>query len=650
MKTTKKLCRAGIFRFFPVLKLLAGTFLFALILCGAGVISAQAATATSGESNGCKWMLDNDGTLTLSGSGEWRWGKCPSRDAVTKLVVKDGITALNTDFFRYSANLKSVDIADSVKSIKNYCFYQCTSLKSVKLSANLEEIPNSAFSGCTSLTSVTVPGKTTAIGQDAFWNCTSLSSISIPSGGITIKEYAFWDCQNLDLVIPDGTKLNKNAVYNVRSLTFENGADVPGKMPNWGWTETIIFKKGIVSGDMSYNSGSATGITRIALKNVIFEEGVTEINCKFGDSEITEVHLPDSVTKISNAFWYCTKLTKITGGNNLKEIGTSAFACCTALKSFTVPDSVKTIGLNAFASCTALKEVDLPKNLKEIGTYAFYQTKLESVTIPSGVTAIKTGAFQNCSSMAKVSLPDTLTTIGDYAFSGCAMTSVTIPKSVTSIGDYAFGSKFVENTSTKEYKSDSVFTICGYTGTAAETYAELYNFKFVDISSVSVGSSFSKSGSSFVVTKTGEEVAYKKPISKSKTSVTIPATVTVNGTIMKVTSIKSKAFKGNRKLKKVTLGKNVKVIGSQAFSGCTRLKSITIGPKVSKIGAKAFYNCRNLKKITIKTSKLTKKTVGSKAFKGICKKATIKVPKAKLKSYKTMLKAKGVGSKVKIKK
>lgn len=40
----------------------------------------------------------------------------------------------------------------------------------------------------------------------------------------------------------------------------------------------------------------------------------------------------------------------------------------------------------------------------------------------------------------------------------------------------------------------------------------------------------------------------------------------------------------------------------------------------------------------------------SKPWKGINSKATIKVPKSKLKSYKSMLKARGVSSKAKIKK
>ena len=89
-------------------------------------------------------------------------------------------------------------------------------------------------------------------------------------------------------------------------------------------------------------------------------------------------------------------------------------------------------------------------------------------------------------------------------------------------------------------------------------------------------------------------------------------------------------------------------IGNSAFSGCSKATSATIGKNVTKIGSKAFYNCKNLKKLTIKSTKL--KSVGSKAFKGINKKASIKVPKSKLKAYQRLLKGKGQASSVKIKK
>ncbi|MCM1180913.1 MAG: leucine-rich repeat domain-containing protein [Clostridium sp.] len=136
-----------------------------------------------------------------------------------------------------------------------------------------------------------------------------------------------------------------------------------------------------------------------------------------------------------------------------------------------------------------------------------------------------------------------------------------------------------------------------------------------------------------------EDKAFYKCTALKK--VTIPANVTKIG---------KQAFSGCKKLATVTIGKNVTSIGDKAFYQCTALKKITIPAKVNKIGKQAFYGCKNLKTITIKTSKLTNKNVGSKAFKGIASKATIKVPKKKLASYKKILKSKGVGSKAKIKK
>lgn len=124
------------------------------------------------------------------------------------------------------------------------------------------------------------------------------------------------------------------------------------------------------------------------------------------------------------------------------------------------------------------------------------------------------------------------------------------------------------------------------------------------------------------------EVSYKNPVDRKKSSVVIPSTVELTtGQVAKVVAVEKNAFKKNKKLKKVTIGKNVK-----------------------KIGSKAFYGCKNLKMVKIKTTKLAKKNVGSKAWKGIHKKAVIKVPKSKLKYYKKMLKEKGIGKKVTVKK
>ena len=150
--------------------------------------------------------------------------------------------------------------------------------------------------------------------------------------------------------------------------------------------------------------------------------------------------------------------------------------------------------------------------------------------------------------------------------------------------------------------------------------------------------------------KSNLTVEYIAPINKKAKSVTIPATIKVNGITYKVTSIAGNAFKNNKKLTKATIGKNVTTIGEKAFYKCAELTKVTIPSKVSKIGKQAFYGCKKLKSITVKTTKLTGKNVGKQAFKGINAKATIKVPKSKLKVYKKLLKSKGVGSKAAIKK
>ena len=146
--------------------------------------------------------------------------------------------------------------------------------------------------------------------------------------------------------------------------------------------------------------------------------------------------------------------------------------------------------------------------------------------------------------------------------------------------------------------------------------------------SVKVGKKATISGSQYKVTavKGTRTVQFTKGKKNAK-KIVIPSTVKVSGKSYKVTTIAKNALKGNKKLTKLTIGANVKKIGANAFRGCSKLKSIIV-----------------------KTKKLTKSKVGANAFKGINAKATVKVPKAKVKAYKKIVKAKGAGKNVKVKK
>lgn len=132
----------------------------------------------------------------------------------------------------------------------------------------------------------------------------------------------------------------------------------------------------------------------------------------------------------------------------------------------------------------------------------------------------------------------------------------------------------------------------------------------------------------------GDTVQYigKKKVKDKE--VTLPDTVTLDGKEYKVTAIAPNAFKNNKKIKAVRLGKNIKSIGDNAFSGCTNLKSITISSNVTSIGKNAFKGDKKLSEIIVESKKLVAKKVGKDAFSGIAKKVTITVPKKKLKTYK----------------
>lgn len=103
---------------------------------------------------------------------------------------------------------------------------------------------------------------------------------------------------------------------------------------------------------------------------------------------------------------------------------------------------------------------------------------------------------------------------------------------------------------------------------------------------------------------------YKKPAKKNLKTADIPNTVKIGNKDYKVTQVAGDAFKGNKSLKNIT------VLGN-----------------VLKIGKRAFYGCKNLKSVTVKTKKLSKKSVGKDAFKGLHPKAIIAVPTDKVASY-----------------
>ena len=107
-----------------------------------------------------------------------------------------------------------------------------------------------------------------------------------------------------------------------------------------------------------------------------------------------------------------------------------------------------------------------------------------------------------------------------------------------------------------------------------------------------------------------------KPTATTYTSATVANTVKIYGKSYKITSIATKAFYSNKKLKAVKIGDNVTSVGASAFQGCVALTGVTFGAKVKTVGASAFQGCTALPKVAIGKSVTS---LGAKAFYG-CKK------------------------------
>lgn len=361
-----------------------------------------------------------------------------------------------------------------------------------------------------------------------------------------------------------------------------------------------------------------SGLLRITFTENAQVETIGDWTFAYNDN--LEITLPASVKTIGKySFAYITNRTPDLSKTQITVIPEHTFEGCPNLHTITMPPTLQVIEKEAFAGNANLNEVVFTgQSLTSIGEGAFQNCQnMHKINIPEGVTTIAPNTFAGCSNLNEVILPEGLKEIQDGAFSNCQnIHTMVIPSTVTYIAGNSFSGSNTQDIDT----SKNVYAQTAIGGKAAvPTPSPKPQMPGVGYQKT-IGKLIYK------VTGTGT-VTLVKPVSKSVKKVNIPATVKIEGFTFRVTAVSAKAF-----------------------AGCKKLKTVTIGANVSSIGKQAFKNCKKLSKITIRSTKLTKAKVGTGAFKGIAKKATIKVPKKKLKAYKKFLRKKGVGKKVKIKK
>ena len=330
------------------------------------------------------WNLSEDGTLTISGTGDmedYYYNSRPWPINIKNVIINNGVTSIGQCAFYNCRFLTSITIPNSVTSIGGNAFYECNKLSSITIPNSVTTIGNNAFYKCYHLSSITIPNSVISIGDQAF-NYTGLTSIFVESGNM------YYDSRN-----------NCNAIIRKSDNT-------------------------LISGCM----------------NTVIPNGVTSISdYAFAFCDVTSITIPNSVTNIgSNAFHECQMLTSITIPNSVTNIGSLAFYNCCRLTSITIPNSITSIADYAFAYCSRLTSVTIPNSVTIIGVNAFQGCRrLSSVTIPNSVIEIGHSAFAG-TGLTSITIPNSVVSIGDDSFNGCALTSITIPNSIASIGERAF--------------------------------------------------------------------------------------------------------------------------------------------------------------------------------------------------------------------
>ena len=257
-----------------------------LCLClalGLRVPAEAAETAASGtcgvEGANVTWVLDTEGTLTLSGTG--------------KMADYVSTSGGGPPWDDRKSSVKKIVIGEGVTGVGSWAFMSCTALTELTIPQGVTSIGEAAFYGCEALEKVTIPGSVTSMGDNAFGGCEKLKTAGPAGGGYDI-EFGWKEA------IPAG------AFMNCRSLT------------------AVTIPQGVTSiGDRAFQNCGLTGVTIPA--------GVTAIGAGTfsGCFSLKEIAIPEGVTGIGdNAFYFCMFLTEAVIPASVTRIGEAAFDLC----------------------------------------------------------------------------------------------------------------------------------------------------------------------------------------------------------------------------------------------------------------------------------------------------------------------------------
>ena len=175
---------------------LAALCLAAVQAWGQTTVAQGTCGAEAGGSN-LTWILTEDGTLTISGTGDmadFTSGNQPWEDYLTDIrtaVVQEGVTSVGTYFLYRCSNLASIDLPDGLTSVGGCFLYDCRGLTSIDLPDELTSVGHYFLSNCTGLTSLTLPAGLMSAKHNFLSGCTGLTSLTLPEGLSSVGDCGF---------------------------------------------------------------------------------------------------------------------------------------------------------------------------------------------------------------------------------------------------------------------------------------------------------------------------------------------------------------------------------------------------------------------------------------------------------------------------
>ena len=413
-----------------------------------GLIQVEAATTDGGKvSNTINWNY-NDGTLTISGSGEM-----PNYKTVN--YYYEGIVS-DAPWGDYLSSITSVSISGAITNIGDCAFSDCPLLTTISMPSTIKVIGSNSFARCSKLEKVVFPNSLTEIGQSAFIGCSRIEEISIPDTVTSIKGGAFQACSNLKTV-----KLS-SSLTSISSSLFQqcsrlNGVTIPSSVTEIGSTAF-------------YNCSALTEMIIPQSVTRLYDEAFS--NC----SSITEMNIPESVTHLhSRAFQNCTSLKKITINNKSTSFFYDVFKNCNKVTVYGYTDSTTEkyceengyafSALDADSSELDIKTFEIDKKSgQKIGTKITLSAKATGGSSPYKYLFYYKDADGNEKSIS--------------SYSNSNNTEFTL----TTVGTFSFGVRVKDNTDKTIEKQLNNFQVLGFTGFAGGDGSKNNPYLITDVS------------------------------------------------------------------------------------------------------------------------------------------------------------------------